>query len=98
MVIVNGERIRVNIFCFRLCYSCAPYVAVFPNQSSDNFLAGHVLAFNFFGGVSKRLIYDNLKTAVKDGWGKYVQSLQKDFLALRSTMSFKRTFEPQSSP
>ncbi|MCL6449512.1 MAG: helix-turn-helix domain-containing protein, partial [Armatimonadetes bacterium] len=44
VVIVNGERIRVNILCFRLCYSCAPYVAVFPNQSSDNFLAGHVLA------------------------------------------------------
>lgn len=92
VVIVNGERIRVNILCFRLCYSCAPYVAVFPNQSSDNFLAGHVLAFNFFGGVSKRLIYDNLKTAVKDGWGKYVQSLQKDFLALRSHYAFQADF------
>jgi len=26
--------------------------------------------FEFFGGVSRDLIYDNLKTAVKEGWGK----------------------------
>lgn len=70
VVYLDGKKTRVQLFCYRLCSSAAPYVAVFPSQRNDCFIAGHVQAFNFFGGTPRRLIYDNLRTAVKEGWGR----------------------------
>lgn len=67
---LDGEKTVANLFCFRLCYSCAYYVAAFPRQKQEAFLEGHVSAFEHFGGVPQTVIYDNLKTAVKEGWGK----------------------------
>lgn len=55
---IDGQRTRVQIFCYRLCYSSAFYVAAFPAQRTEFFLAGHLQAFSFFGGVPRRLIYD----------------------------------------
>jgi len=36
----------------------------FPFQKQEAFLEGHIQAFCFFGGVPRRISYDNLKTAV----------------------------------
>jgi len=49
------------------------------------------MAFEFFGGVPKTLIYDNLKTAVKDGWGKTAKEQDK-FLAFRAHYAYKAKF------
>lgn len=92
VVYLDGKKTRVQLFCYRLCHSAAPYVAVFPSQRSESFLAGHVQAFSFFGGVPRRLIYDNLRTAVKEGWGRYVRSEQAAFVALRSHYAFHSDF------
>lgn len=94
---ISGQKTRVQIFCYRLCYSCACYVAAFPTQRSESFLAGHLQAFSFFGGVPRRLIYDNLKTAVKEGWGRYVKAEQDDFMALRSHYAFRADFTNPAS-
>lgn len=91
-VYLSGKKVKVQLFCYRLCSSSAPYVAVFPSQRSESFLAGHVQAFEFFGGVPKRIIYDNLKTAVKEGWGRYVRAQQPAFLAIRSHYCFGADF------
>lgn len=91
-VYLNGKKVKVQLFCYRLCSSSAPYVAAFPSQRSESFLAGHVQAFKFLGGVPRRLIYDNLKTAVKEGWGRYVLAQQPAFLALRSHYAFSAEF------
>ena len=40
------------------------FVRFFYDARLPNFLAGHVQAFAFFGGVAKMLLYDNLKSAV----------------------------------
>ena len=45
-------------------------------------MEGHIGMFEFFGGVSRRLIYDNMRTAVQDGWGKYVRKLNEHFRQL----------------
>lgn len=91
-VIIAGRKVKVQLFCYRLCHSSAPYVAAFPSQRSDCFLAGHVQSFNFFGGVPRRLIYDNVKTAVKDGWGRYIKAEQPAFMALKSHYAFRADF------
>ena len=47
-----------------LPYSDAIFVRAFPRECTEAFLEGHVRAFAFFGGVPRRISYDNLKIAV----------------------------------
>ena len=66
---IGGEDTKVSVFVTVLPYSYAVYASVFPNKSEICFLEGHVRAFNFYGGVVKRCIYDNSKNAVTSGAG-----------------------------
>ena len=64
-VILDGQSVTAQMFCMRLAYSGACYVQLFPHQRLEAFLAAHVAAFEFFGFVPQRIIYDNLTTAVQ---------------------------------
>jgi transposase len=90
-VIMQGKKIDVNLFCMRLCFSCAPFVMAYPSQREEVFLEGHEQAFNFIGGVNRTLIYDNLKTAVKEGWGKLAREQDK-FKAFRAHYTYQTSF------
>jgi transposase len=59
VVYITGQKTNVNLFCVRLCSSCAPFVIAFPSQREEAFLEGHQKAFEFFGGVARELIYDD---------------------------------------
>ncbi|HEY76481.1 MAG TPA: hypothetical protein G4O00_09915 [Thermoflexia bacterium] len=37
----------------------------FPAQKQEAFFLGHVCAFHHFGGVPRRILYDNLTVAVQ---------------------------------
>ena len=37
-VIMDGEKEKVNLFCARLCHSCAPYVIAYKRQNLESFL------------------------------------------------------------
>lgn len=90
-VIMKNRKIEANLFCIRLCFSCAPFVIAYPSQREEVFLEAHREAFEFFGGVPKALIYDNLKTAVKEGWGKTAREQEK-FLAFRAHYAYESRF------
>ncbi len=90
-VYINGVRKKVNIFCMRLCYSCDIFVMAFYRQNEESFLEGHIRAFEFFGGVPKRLFFDNAKIAVKEGFGKYAKP-QEQYYALGSHYAFEMSF------
>jgi transposase len=68
----RAER-RLSCFVMVLAYSRAVYARFFLDQSLESFLAGHVAAFRHFGGVARRLRYDNLKTAVIERHGQAVR-------------------------
>jgi transposase len=89
---LKGEKTKAMLFCIRLCYSLAPFAVAFPAQNQESFLEGHVLAAEYFGGVTRRNIYDNVKTAVKEGWGRYVVAEQEMFRALRAHYAFQADF------
>lgn len=55
---------KVYVFVMALPFSDARFVAAFPRQTQEFFLEGHRLAFEFFGGAPRRIVYDNLKSAV----------------------------------
>jgi transposase len=64
-IIVAGERRKAWMFLMRLVYSGHDFVALYDRCDQISFLDGHVRAFEYFGAVPQRVIYDNLKPAVK---------------------------------
>lgn len=61
---VRGGTRRLFAFVMVLSYSRHLFVRFFYDARLPSFLAGHVEAFAAFGGVPRRLLYDNLKSAV----------------------------------
>jgi len=67
----RAER-KLSCFVMTLSYSRALYLEFFFDQSQENFFRGHAAAFAFFSGVSRVLLYDNLKSAVLERQGSAV--------------------------
>ena len=51
-------------FCATLGYSRASFVAFVTDMKVDTLIACHHQAFDYFGGVPRRVLYDNMKTVV----------------------------------
>lgn len=60
----TGEIIDAYVFVAALPYSGYAYAEAFLSQVQECWIAAHVNAYNFFGGVSRILVPDNLKTGV----------------------------------
>ena len=58
-IYLHGEKKTVQIFCGRLCYSCDIFVMACLNQNTESFLEAQQRMFVHFGGVPRRLIFDN---------------------------------------
>ncbi len=63
-VVMSGCIREVHLFCARLRYLGMPFVVAFPCERQEAFFEGHRRAFEYFGGVPKAVVYDNLSTAV----------------------------------
>ena len=59
-----GLEVKVALFVMTLPYSGAIFIQVFPRECTETFLEGHRRAFEFFGGVPKRISFDNSAIAV----------------------------------
>jgi hypothetical protein len=64
----------------------------FPFQKQEAFFEGHIRAFQFFGGVPKRISYDNLKVAVMRILEGRNRVEQENFLRLCSHYLFDRRY------
>jgi len=60
----TGEVIEAHFFVAVLGHSHMPYVEAFPNEQEMNWIAGHVNALRYYGGVPRIVVPDNCKTAV----------------------------------
>jgi transposase len=92
VIYLRGVKTTVRLFCARLCYSAMSFVMAFPHERVEGLIEGHIEAFEFFGGVARRNIYDNMRTIVNDGWGKHVRKEQKDFVQLKAHYAFHSAF------
>jgi transposase len=63
-IAVGSTRRRLSFFLMVLCYSRLMYLEFTVSQQMEFFLACHENAFAAFGGVPRRLMVDNLKSAV----------------------------------
>ena len=88
----NGVERKAQFFCMRLCYSKASFVWPYERADLESFLDGHVRAFAYFGGVPRRLAYDNLKSAVIQVMLGRERRLNRRFKELRSWYLFDTRF------
>src|SRR5215831_15559743 len=66
---VGRARRALSCFVITLSYSRALYLEFFFDQTTENFLRGHVRAFQTWGGQPRVILYDNLKSAVLERRG-----------------------------
>jgi len=90
-VYLNGQKVKVHTFCGRLCYSCDSFVQVYMSANEETFLEAQQLMFDFFGGIPRRLIFDNAKVAVKEGFGLYAKP-QAKYQAFSAHYAFATDF------
>jgi transposase len=63
-LIIAGRPVKAALFVMTLPVSDALFCCLFPRECTETFLEGHARAFAFFGGVPRRISYDNARTAV----------------------------------
>ncbi len=66
---VGRARRRLSCFLITLSYSRALYLEFFFDQTIENFLRGHVHAFQAWSGTPRITLYDNLKSVVLERRG-----------------------------
>jgi transposase len=93
--------IRLCCFIMILGFSRMKFIHFFESDDSHNFLTGHNLAFNFFGGYTREILYDNLKSVVLKRAFKQIDSeFNQQFLEYSGFYGFKailaQPYRPQT--
>lgn len=60
----SGQSLKAFVFVACLPCSLYSYAEAFPDMKSNHWIQAHVHAYSFFGGVTRILVNDNLKTGV----------------------------------
>ncbi len=89
---VDGARSKAHMFVMRLMHSGRDFAWLYPRQDQTCFLDGHVRAFEHLGAVPHRLVYDNLKAAVRKILVGSGRELSARFLALANHYLFEPCF------
>jgi transposase len=74
---VGGIYYRLQVSHMKLCASRAFWLVAYPSQGHEMLFDAHTRSFAALGGVPRRGIYDNMKTAVdrvKKGKGRVVNA------------------------
>lgn len=76
-MVVGGVFYNVQVAHLKLCASRAFWLVAYPSQGHEMLFDAHTRSFQALGGVARRGIYDNMKTAVdkvKRGKGRIVNA------------------------
>jgi len=92
VVELAGERQLAQVFVVRSMASRSAYHRAYPRATQQAFLDAHQRAFHYFGGVFRRLRYDNLTSAVKKILRGHQRQETTRFIAFRSHWQFEASF------
>lgn len=72
---IEVEGARRNLYCFVMVLSWSRYLYLEFRLSArlEDFIEAHMNAFRFFGGVPKKVLYDNLKSVVLQRLGDQIK-------------------------
>ena len=88
----GGDLRKVYFLVMVLPYSDALFVQAFWHARTEMFWEFHNRAFEYFGGVPRRISYDNDKVLVSAVTGKRARRLTDGFLQLQSHYRFAEHF------
>lgn len=92
LVKFRGALTKVAFFVMVASHSDTVFVRGYPRECTESFQDGHVRAFEFLGGVPRRISYDNAKTCVSQIIGAHARRLTEGFLQLQSHYLFEEHF------
>ena len=94
---IGQSQRPVSAFVMVLSWSRTMYVDFSLDQQMETFLRMHNRAFQFFGGIPKKILYDNLKSVVLHHVGSTVQ-FNPRFLQLAGHYLFETVAAPVRYP
>jgi transposase len=89
---LEGTLSKLWLFTMRLSCSGRAFHRAFATQAQEAFFEGHVLGFAHFGGLPRRVRYDNLKPAVARILQGRNRIENERFITLRSHYGFDSFF------
>lgn len=89
---LKHQLVKVPFLAGRLRFSGAIFVECFPTQRQEGFLLGQRHAFEFWGGVPRMAVYDNLKPAVLQVLQGHSRREHETFLHFQSVYRFEALF------
>jgi transposase len=89
---LDGERVKLQVFSLRSMASGGAFHRAYRHATQQAFLEAHELALRYFGGVFRRLRYDNLGAAVKRVLRGSRREETARFVAFRSHWRFEAEF------
>jgi transposase len=89
---IGGELTRVQTLVVRSMAGGGAFHRGYPRATQQAFFEAHEKAFEFFGGVFRRMRYDNLKLAVRKILQGYQRRQTESFVAFRSHWGFDSEF------
>ena len=92
LVVIDGVERKAHYLVVDLPHSDDAFVKAFPAETTEAFCDGHNAAFRYFGGVPRRMVYDNTKLAVARMLGDGTRQRTRVFSELQSHYLFDDRF------
>ncbi len=92
LVVIDGVKRKAHYLVVDLPHSDDAFVKAFPAETTEAFCEGHNAAFRYFGGVPRRIVYDNTKIAVARILGDGRRKRTRVFSELQSHDLFEDCF------
>ena len=90
--VIGGERTKLQVAHFKLSHSRAFTVRAYPLQTHEMLFDAHNRAFAVLGGIPRRGIYDNMRTAVDKVRRGKLRDVNARFGAMVSHYLFEAEF------
>ena len=91
-LLIGGVWRKIMASHLKLCASRAFVVQAYPTQSHEMLFDAHTCAFTALGGITRRGIYDNMKTAVDKVKKGKLRTVNRRFSAMASHYLFDPDF------
>lgn len=97
----SGDSITFNIFLTLLGYSRKKYIELTLDRAQDTLMSAMIRSFEYFGGVPKEILFDNMKTVVDQSKTEYSKPvINERFYQFSKDMGFEvwacRAYRPQT--
>lgn len=92
LIKMDGVLRKTHFFVMVLPHSDAFFVKAYERENTETFQDGHAEAFKFFGGVPRRITYDNSRISISNILGARNRKYTDGFLQLQSHYLFSHHF------